>query len=119
MIKSRDVSAGQEGSRLWESNPRPTHYEDDGRYPRHSTSTDRTSDATESAWPPGRTPTEMPERMPTPTPQQGTRAGEQGRRPDHPGVGPSGRPLAALPPANPRARCRRAVAALPEAAGAK
>jgi hypothetical protein len=23
-------------SRLWESNPRLTHYEDDGRYPRHS-----------------------------------------------------------------------------------
>src|SRR4051794_26119297 len=61
------VSTGQEGSRLWESKPRPTHYEDDGRYPGTPTSTDRTSDATGSTWPPGRTPTEMPERMPTPT----------------------------------------------------
>ena len=26
-IKSEDVFAGHRGSRLWESNPRPTHYE--------------------------------------------------------------------------------------------
>jgi hypothetical protein len=38
-----------------------------GGIPGTPTSTDRTSDATESTWPPGRTPTEMPERMPTPT----------------------------------------------------
>jgi hypothetical protein len=38
-----------------------------GGIPRTPTSTDRTSDATDSTWPPGQTPTEMPERMPTPT----------------------------------------------------
>jgi hypothetical protein len=38
-----------------------------GGVPGTPTSTDRTSDATERTWPPARTPTEMPERMPTPT----------------------------------------------------
>src|SRR4051812_36604408 len=37
-----------------------------GGIPGTPTSTDRTSDATESTGSPGRTPTEMPERMPTP-----------------------------------------------------
>src|SRR4051812_40575247 len=32
-IEFGDVSAGQEGSRLWESNPRPTHYEGPPHHP--------------------------------------------------------------------------------------